>query len=222
MQEYERKFEQLSEDQTLSKLCSDAGLKLVEQGQHFYILDTEEGQQRQHSCREYAMPRNEKGTRKRGWILENTRIGPVLNIKVCLTPRLPQLVLKLNSHSRQQDERDQEARSSWDPPSESNAVDYRIPSILLSKVEQQDTHRQNKVKKLIEKLEKHQHKESFLQDLSQTQKINMFSKESKDLIADMNNTEIFELCENSSKKQCADCNTHWEIGIVYRSCGRHF
>ena len=29
------------------------------------------------------MPRNEKGTRTRGWILKNTRIGPVLNIEVC-------------------------------------------------------------------------------------------------------------------------------------------
>ena len=29
------------------------------------------------------MPRNEKGTRVRGWIHKNTRIGPVLNIQVC-------------------------------------------------------------------------------------------------------------------------------------------
>ena len=29
------------------------------------------------------MPRNEKETRVRGWIRKNTRIGPVLNIKVC-------------------------------------------------------------------------------------------------------------------------------------------
>ena len=29
------------------------------------------------------MLRNEKGTRMRGWILKNTRIGPVLNMKVC-------------------------------------------------------------------------------------------------------------------------------------------
>ena len=83
MQEYERKFEQLSEDQKLSKLCSDAGLKLVEQGQYFYTLETEEGQQMQHFCREYTMPRNEKGSRVRGWIRKNTKIGPVLNIKVC-------------------------------------------------------------------------------------------------------------------------------------------
>ena len=30
LQEYEHKFEQLSEDQKLSKLCSDAGLKIFE------------------------------------------------------------------------------------------------------------------------------------------------------------------------------------------------
>ena len=48
VQEYERKFEQLSEDQKLSKLCSDARLKLVERGQYFCTLDTEEGQEMQH------------------------------------------------------------------------------------------------------------------------------------------------------------------------------
>ena len=53
------------------------------QGQDFSTLDTENGPQMQHLCREYTMPRNEKGTRIRGWILKNTRICPVLNIKVC-------------------------------------------------------------------------------------------------------------------------------------------
>ena len=37
----------------------------------------------QHLRREYTMPRNEKGTRVRGWIRKDKRIGPVLNIKVC-------------------------------------------------------------------------------------------------------------------------------------------
>ena len=36
----------------------------------------------------------------------------------------------------------------------------------------------------------------------------------------MNNTEIFELCETSSKQQCLDCNLYWEVGIVYCTCGR--
>ena len=70
VQEYERKFEQMKEDQKLSKLCSDTGLKLVEKGQYFHTLDTEEGQQMQYVCREYTMPRNEKETRIRGWILK--------------------------------------------------------------------------------------------------------------------------------------------------------
>ena len=82
-QEHERKFEQLSKDQKLSKLCSDAGFESCRTGQYFYTLDTEEGLQMQHLCREYTIPRNEKGTRIRGWILKNTRICPVLNIKVC-------------------------------------------------------------------------------------------------------------------------------------------
>ena len=46
-QEYERKFERLSEDQKLSKLCSDAGLMLVEPEQYFFYLE-KEGQQMQH------------------------------------------------------------------------------------------------------------------------------------------------------------------------------
>ena len=65
VQEYERKFEQLSEDQKLSKLCSDAGLMLVEKRTilPFLTLDREERQPMQHLC-EHTMPRNEKETRK--------------------------------------------------------------------------------------------------------------------------------------------------------------
>ena len=103
----------------------------------------------------------------------------------------------------------------------SNIVDYRVLGIPLSTVEQQDAKRENMVKTLIEKFEKHQRKESYIKDLSQTQKINKFSKESQELIADMNNTEIFELCENSSKHQCPECNTHWDIELIYCSCGRN-
>ena len=37
VQDYERRFEQLSDDQKLSKLCSDACLKIVEIGQYFFM-----------------------------------------------------------------------------------------------------------------------------------------------------------------------------------------
>ena len=42
--------------------------------------------------------------------------------------------------------------------------------------------------------------------MSLKQEINRFSEESQQLLADMNRTEIFELCENSAKHQCPDCN----------------
>ena len=81
--------------------------------------------------------------------------------KIRLTPRVPRVLLKSNSQYGQQDLQSQDARSSWDPPSDvksygetwNNAVDYRIPGRPLSSVKQQDTTRENKVKKLIEKFE---------------------------------------------------------------------
>ena len=65
--------------------------------------------------------------------------------QVFLTPRLPRVVLKPNSHSGQQDQQEQDASTSCDQPSGSkrsgetwcNNVDCIIPGIHLSAVEQQ-------------------------------------------------------------------------------------
>ena len=85
LQDYELKFGQLSDDQKFSKLCSDAGLKTVERGQFFITLDTEEGPyEMEHQCRELSLPRNDEMTRATGWIPKNTKIGPVLDVKVSL------------------------------------------------------------------------------------------------------------------------------------------
>ena len=68
-----------------SKLCCDAGLKIVEKRQFFITLDEEEGpNEMKNLCREFSLPRSEKASRARGWILGNTKIGPVLDVKVCL------------------------------------------------------------------------------------------------------------------------------------------
>ena len=88
-------------------------------------------------------------------------------------------------------------KSTWETGS--NTVDYRIAGVPLSAVEQQDTYHNDKVKQLIEKFEHHPNKESFLQDFKKTKEISEFSKESQDLIADMNNTEIFKLLQNTFK-----------------------
>ena len=128
--------------------------------------------------------------------------------KVCLTPRLPRVVLKPNSYGGLQDQQEQDARISGDLFSGSsscretwsNNVDYRTSGIPLSVVEKQDFNRKDKVKTLIQQFENHPNKESFLQDLKQTEKINKLSEKSQKLIADMNNTEIFELCEDLFQK----------------------
>ena len=77
LQDYERRFEKLPEDQKLSKLCSEAGLRLVEVGQFFHTLPS------QSFCREYTLPRDQEGTRAKGWIQSNVRFGPVPDIKSC-------------------------------------------------------------------------------------------------------------------------------------------
>ena len=83
--------------------------------------------------------------------------------KVRLTQRVPRVVLKSKSLYGQQDPQSQDARSSWEPSSDSksygeicnNTVDYRISGEPLSAVEQQDTTRENKVKKFIENIKNH-------------------------------------------------------------------
>ena len=78
LREYERRFDKLSEDQKSSRLCSEAGLRLF-----FYALPSPRGKANQSFCREYTMPRDQEGTRTKGWIQSNVRFGPVSDIKVC-------------------------------------------------------------------------------------------------------------------------------------------
>ena len=78
---YMRKIEHLSDDQKLSKICPEAGLKLVERGHYFYTLGTEEDAilvPRIHD----ASKRDEDSCERMD-SHKNTRIGPVLNIQVC-------------------------------------------------------------------------------------------------------------------------------------------
>ena len=70
----------LTDDQKLSKRCSNAGLKTVERGQYFITLDTEGPSGMVHWCREFSLPRNDPRPRARGWIRKNRKIGPVLNV----------------------------------------------------------------------------------------------------------------------------------------------
>ena len=82
LQEYEHRFEKLSEDQKLSRLCPEAGLRIVEIGQFFCALPSPRGKENQSLCRENTIPRDQEGTRIKGWIQSNVRFGPVSDMKV--------------------------------------------------------------------------------------------------------------------------------------------
>ena len=78
-QQYEERFEKLSQQDKLSKICMDAGfLSVVENGQYFMTKDT--GELTQFNtvvCREYTLPREDSTSQPIGWIQGNTKIGRV-------------------------------------------------------------------------------------------------------------------------------------------------
>ena len=126
--------------------------------------------------------------------------------KVRLTPRVPRVVLKSNSQYCPQDPQSQEARSSREPSSDSesygepcnNIVDHEISGApFCSRTAEYNTREQSQK---VDREVREPQASRIIQDLSQTQKINKFSKVSQDLIADLNNTEIFE------QHRCPDCN----------------
>ena len=80
MQQYGERIEKLSEQDKLSKFCTDAGfLTTVEIGQYFRTKDTGE-QFHAVACREHTLPREEEASQPKGWIQGNTKIGPVLEV----------------------------------------------------------------------------------------------------------------------------------------------
>ena len=86
LQRYRERSEKLSQQDRLSKLCTDAGfLTTVEVGQYFMTKHTEEFSQFTDSvaCREHTLPRDESLTEPKCWIRGNTKIGPVLEVTTC-------------------------------------------------------------------------------------------------------------------------------------------
>ena len=86
LQRYQERVERSSEQDRVIKFCTDAGfLMTVEAGQYFMTKDTEEFSQFTDSvtCREYTLPRDENSSEPKGWIRRNTKIGPVLEVRIC-------------------------------------------------------------------------------------------------------------------------------------------
>ena len=86
LQRYGERIEKLSQQDTLSKFCTDAGfLTTVETGQYFMTKDPAEFSQFTDAvaCREYTLPSEDEASQPKGWIQGNTQIGPVLEVATC-------------------------------------------------------------------------------------------------------------------------------------------
>ena len=95
-------------------------------------------------------------------------------------------------------------------------MDFRIPGLPHSVVKHAQS---TSVRELIQKIEKIDTLFNKIYDT--TMPTTHLSPESKKMIQDVGNAELFELLETDPKTQCKACPSYWSEGIVYCTCG-HF
>ena len=89
---------------------------------------------------------------------------------------------------------------------EEHDIDFRVPGLSHAVVKEAEHLR---VQELVKKIENHPHREALYADLQQNNVQNPFSNNSKDMIRELGNVELFELCETIPKVH------YWNQGIVY-------
>ena len=72
----------------------------------------------------------------------------------------------------------------------------------------------------MKKIDNHLHREALHADLQQNDVHNPFRKNSKEMIRELGDVELFELCETCPKVQCSHCLLYWNQRIVYCTCGQ--
>ena len=76
-----------------------------------------------------------------------------------------------------------------------------------------------RVQEIVKNIECHHHREALQADLQQNV-YNPISNNSKAMIRELGNVELFELCETIPKLQCSHCLLYWNQGIVFCICGQ--
>ena len=97
-------------------------------------------------------------------------------------------------------------------------MDFRVPGLPLFVVKHAQS---TSIRELIEKIQNHPDRHALQQDLRQNQAYNPFSPESKKMIQEVGNIELFELLETEPQTQCTACLSYWNVGIVCFTRG-HF
>ena len=97
-------------------------------------------------------------------------------------------------------------------------IDFNIPGVPHSAVKR--PHGIN-IHNLIQQIENHPQRQALQSDLQQHRAFNPFSKESKDAIMAVGNTELCEIIDVEPKLQCKACLTHWSTGMMYCTWKSH-
>ena len=96
-------------------------------------------------------------------------------------------------------------------------IDFRVPGLSHSVVKEAEHLR---VQELVKRIDNHPHRAALQADLQQNNVYNPFSENSKEMIREVGNVELFELCETTPKVHCFQCLLYWKQEIVYRICGQ--
>ena len=83
---------------------------------------------------------------------------------------------------------------------EKHEIDFRVPGLSHAVAKEAEHLR---VQELVERIENHPHREALHADLQQNNVDNPFSKNSKEMIRELVNVELFELFEALPKVQCS-------------------
>ena len=95
-------------------------------------------------------------------------------------------------------------------------IDFRLFGLRHAVVKQAENFC---VRELVKKIESHLHREALEADLSQKNAYNPFSDDSKAMIRQMGNVELFELCETIPDVHSSECLLFWNRGVIYCTCG---
>ena len=95
-------------------------------------------------------------------------------------------------------------------------IDFRVPGSSHAAVKEAERFR---IQELVKQIESRPHREARQADLQQNDVYNPFSNNSKAMIREMGNVELFELCETVPKVQCSQCLLYWNQGVICCTCG---
>ena len=95
-------------------------------------------------------------------------------------------------------------------------IDFRVSGLPHAVVKQAENF---SVRELVMKIESHPHRQALQADLQPNHAYNPFSDDSKAMIREMSNVELFQLCDTVPKVQCSECLLYWNQGVIYCSCG---